>query len=140
MTKLKFKIQLLKKFETQNSSALRKIDIVANHIVKNSAVQARRIQQQYKEHIMEIKDIEKEKKLLEKELQVELQVTQASYKNLQKNFNEKLGIFQTKFCNVTDNMKLQCQVYHSVALVGNDVHKLTKDENISNISTVLNLC
>ena len=31
-----------------------------------------------------IKDIEKEKKVLEKELQV----TQASYKNLQKDFNE----------------------------------------------------
>ena len=81
---------------------------------------------------MEIKHIEKEKKLLEKELQV----TQASYTNLQKDFNEKRGIFQTKFCNVMDNMKLQCQVYHSGALVGNDVHKSTKHESISNISTV----
>ena len=34
-------------------------------------------------------------------------------------------------------MKLQPQVYHSGALVGNDVHKLTKNENISNISTAL---
>ena len=105
---------------------------MANHIVKNSAVQGRRIQQQYKEHIMEVKDIEKEKKLLEKELQV----TQASYKSLQKDFNEKRGIFQTKFCNVMDNMKLQCQVYHNGALVGNNVHKLTNNENIGNISTV----
>ena len=34
-----------------------------------------------------------------------------------------------------DNMKIQCQVYHNGALGGNDVHKLTKNENISNIST-----
>ena len=37
-----------------------------------------------------------------------------------------------------DNMKLQCQVYHNGALVVNNVHKLTKNENISNISTVFN--
>ena len=104
---------------------------MANHIVKKQ-VQARRIQQQYKEHIMEIKDIEKEKKLLEKELQV----TQAIYENLQKDFNEKRSIFQTKFCNIMDNMKLQRQVCHNGPLVGNEVHKLTKNENISNISTV----
>ena len=67
---------------------------MANHVVKNSAVQVGRIQQQYKEHIMEIKDIEKAKKLLEKEFQG----TQASYRNLQRDFNEKRGIFQTKFC------------------------------------------
>ena len=78
---------------------------------------------------MEIKDIEKEKTLLEKEFQV----TQAS---IQRDFNEKRGIFQTKFCNVMDNMNLQCQVYQNSALVGNDVHKLTNNENISNISTV----
>ena len=94
---------------------------------KNSAVQARRIQQQYKEHIMEIKCIEKKKKLLEKDLQV----IQASYKNLQRDFNEKRGIFQTKFCNVMDNMKLLCHVYCNGAMVGNNVHKLTKDEKIS---------
>ena len=34
-----------------------------------------------------------------------------------------------------DDMKLHPQVYHSGALVGNDVHKLTKNENISNIPT-----
>ena len=89
------------------------------------------MQPQYKEHTMEIKDIEKEKMLLEKELPV----TQASYENLQKDFNEKRSIFQTKFCDVMDNMKLQSQVCHSGALVGN-VHKLTKNEYISNISTV----
>ena len=35
-----------------------------------------------------------------------------------------------------DNMKLHPQVYHNDALVGNDVHESTKNENISNISTV----
>ena len=58
-------------------------------------------------------------------LDKELQVTQASYENLQKDFNEKRGIFRTKFRNVMDNMNLQRQVYHSGA----------KNENISNIST-----
>ena len=67
---------------------------------------------------------------------IDSRITQASYTNLQKDFNEKRGIFQTKFCNVMDNMKLQCQVYHNGALVGNDIHKLTKNEDISNISTV----
>ena len=62
-----------------------------------------------------------------------LQVTQASYKNHQKDFNGKRGIFQKS---------LQCYGQHetsasnSSALAGNDVHKLTKNENISNISTV----
>ena len=129
MTKLKLKIQLLKKIEIQNSSPLRKINGGKSYCEKNSVVQAEKIQQQYKEHIIHIKDIEKEEKVLEKELQV----TQAS---LQKDFNEKRGIFQIKFCNVMDNMKLQCQVYHSGALADNNVHKLTKNEHISNISTV----
>ena len=120
----------VKKVEIQDSSTLRKIDSGESYCEKT--VQARRIQQQYKEHIKEIKDIEKEKKLLEKELQV----TQASYENLKKDFNEKRGNFQPKFCNVMDNMKLQRQVYHSGALVCNGVDKLTKNENISNISTV----
>ena len=34
------------------------------------------------------------------------------------------------------SMNLQRQVCHSGALVGNDVHKLTKNGNISNIPTV----
>ena len=71
---------------------------------------------------MEIKDIEKVKMLLDKELQV----TQASYENLEKDFNEKRGIFYTNFRNVIDNMNPQRQVYDSGA----------KNENISNISTV----
>ena len=60
---------------------------------------------------MEIKDIEKAKMLLDKELQI----TEASYENLQKDFNEKRGIFHTKFRNVMDNMNLQRQVYYSGA-------------------------
>ena len=63
-----------------------------------------------------------------------LQITLASYKSFQKHFNE--GIFQTKLCNVMYNMELQCQVCHNGAPVSNDVHKLTKNENISYISTV----
>ena len=39
-------------------------------------------------------------------------------------------------CDVMDEMNLQGQVYHSGSLVGNNVHKLTKPENISKISNV----
>ena len=38
----------------------------------------------------------------------------------------KKGHFQSKFCEVIDNINLQRQAYHSHALVGNAVHKLTK--------------
>ena len=69
---------------------------------------------------METKDIEKAKN------DKELQVTQASYENLQKDFNKKRGIFHIKFQNVMDNTNLQRQVYHSGA----------KYQNISDISTV----
>ena len=69
-----------------------------------------------------LKLLKRRKKLLDKELQV----TQASYENLQKDFNEERDIFHTKFRNVMDNMNFQHQVYHSGA----------KNENISNISTV----
>ena len=82
---------------------------------------------------------------LEKLLEEELQVTHASCKNLRKDFNEKRGTYQTKICNVMDNMKLQRQVYLRGGLVGN-VHKLTKNdlekefsshENVIKIRTLL---
>ena len=72
---------------------------------------------------MGIKDIEKEKQSC-----------------LKKNSGLLEAFSKLNFANVMDDMKLQCHVYHNGTLVGNDVHKLTKNENISKISTVLNLC
>ena len=66
----------------------------------------------------------------------DLHACQSQYETVQKQFNVTKGLFQTRFCNVMDEMKLQRQVYHSGALVGNDVNKLTKNENITKISRV----
>ena len=38
--------------------------------------------------------------------------------------------------SIIDNMNLERQVYHSGAVVGNDVNKLTKTANIKNLSNV----
>ena len=63
----------------------------------------------------------------------DLHACQSQYETVQKQFNVIKGLFQTRFCNVMDEMKLQRQVYHSGALVENDVNKLTKNENIKKI-------
>ena len=55
---------------------------------------------------MEIKDIEKEKKLLEKELRLLRQIRKTFRKILMKNE----AFLKLNFANVMDNMKLQCQV------------------------------
>ena len=86
---------------------------------------------------MGIKDIEKEKQsCLKKNSGLLRQTIKTPRKILMKNE----AFSKLNFANVMDDMKLQCQVYHNGTLVGNDVHKLTKNENISKISTVLNLC
>ena len=51
---------------------------------------------------------------------------------VEKDFRNKRGLFQTRFCDVIDKMNLERQVYHSDAIVGNDVNKLTKTANIKN--------
>ena len=69
-------------------------------------------------------------------LEKDLQATEENLENLNKQLTEKRGIYQTMLCDVMDEMNLQCQVYHRGSLVGNDVRKLTKPENISKISDV----
>ena len=95
---------------------------MANHIVKKQ-FKLGEFNNSIKNISWRLKTLKRRKKLLEKELQV----TQASYENLHKYFNEKLGIFHTKFRNALDRTRtLRRQVYHSGA----------KNENVSNISTV----
>ena len=140
ITKLKLKIQLLKKLKFKIHPHQGRLT-VANHIVKKT-VQSKlgEFNNSIKNMSWKLKTLKRRKRCLKKNSRL--------YKNLQKDFNEKRGIFQTKFCNVMDNIKLQCQVYHNGALIfsfqgsclfsfiDNDVHKLTKNENIINLSTV----
>ena len=51
--------------------------------------------------------------------------------------NKDKGPFKTQFDKVLDSFKLERTVYHSGALVGNDVNKVTKTENISKICDVI---
>ena len=46
------------------------------------------------------------------------------------------GPFKTRFDNVLKHLKLQRAAYHSGSLVGPDVHKLTKKENIKLLTNV----
>ena len=87
---------------------------------------------EFNNSIIEIEDIEKEKICLKKNSRLCRQGIKTFRKILMKNE----AFSKLNFANVMDNMKLQCQVYHNGALVSNDVHKLTKNKNISNISSV----
>ena len=51
-------------------------------------------------------------------------------------FEKAKGVFQTDLCNAIDSMKLKWQVYHSGAIIGSNVDKFTKQENIKKLSGV----
>ena len=72
----------------------------------DKSAEAKKVQQHHKEQVREIKALEKEKRTIEK-------VTEAIQKNFesfQKQFVEKRGFYQTKFCSIMDELKLQKQV------------------------------
>ena len=50
------------------------------------------------------------------------------------NFEKEIACFQKRFDSVLDSMGLQRKVYHSGAIVGDDVHRLTEKNNIFKIS------
>ena len=56
--------------------------------------------------------------------------------SVEKEFDKQKGIFQTEFHKVLDKMNLKQRVYHSGSLVGNDLNKLTKSQNIRHISNI----
>ena len=68
------------------------------------------------------------KKLL-KEKEKELEQTLKSLETIK-------GPFKTRFDNVLKKLKLQRAAYHSGSLVGPDVHKLTKKDNIKLLTSV----
>ena len=51
-------------------------------------------------------------------------------------FESKRWPFQEKLCSVLEGLHIERQAYHSRALVGNDVHKLTKTDTINKIAKV----
>ena len=81
------------------------------------------------------KDIEKVGKNIKdnEKLEKDKHVTLA---NILENINRHKGPFKTKFDEVSDSFKLERTVYHSGALVDNDVNKLTKTENITKLCNI----
>ena len=81
------------------------------------------------------KDIEKVGKNIKdnEKLENDQHVTLA---NILENINRHKGPFKTKLDEVSDSFKLERTVYHSGALVGNDVNKLAKTENIPKLCNI----
>ena len=97
---LEIKQSKLQDFENENVSALRKNTSDKAFCEKTN--KAKEIQKQYKEFVAEIRDIEKQRKMHEKDLHA----SQSQYETVQKQFNVTKGLFQTRFFNVMDEMKL----------------------------------
>ena len=55
---------------------------------------------------------------------------------MEEKFEKEKGYFQNKFDCTIDSTDLQRKVYHSGAIVGDDVHRLTRKDNICKISQV----
>ena len=51
--------------------------------------------------------------------------------------DREMGPFQQRFENTTAALKVQCQVYHSGALVGGDIYKVFGTESWKELSKVL---
>ena len=81
------------------------------------------------------KDIERVGKNIKdnEKLEKDKHVTLAS---ILENINKHKGPFKTKFDEVSDSFKSEKTVYHSGALAGNDVNKLTKTENITKLCNI----
>ena len=124
---LEVKTSNLGNLKKEHSAALR--TNASGKSFREKTVEAKQIQEQYKEFVNELKDIEKEKKTHEKALR-ELTL---QYEDLQEKFDATKCLFQTRFRNLMDKIKLQRQVYHSDALVENDADKLTKNKTISEL-------
>ena len=86
-------------------------------------VEARAAQKLHKNLSNEIADLEKGNKIITK-----------TVKNSKNDLVK--GVFQTDLCNGINLMKLKRQVYHSGAIIGKDVNRLTKQENIKKLRSV----
>ena len=91
-------------------------NIKANH---------RKLKLEHDKAVKQLKQIEKDTEMLSKHVDEK-----------KRELEGKKGHFQSKFCEVIDNINLHRQAYHSHALVGNDVHKFTKTKNIKQLADV----
>ena len=82
----------VKDFEVKHEFELEKNGRCYAH----NSTEARKLQKDHKEHLKEIKELEKHRR----ELQKELQVCQANLETVEKDFGNKRGLFQTRFCDV----------------------------------------
>ena len=69
----------------------------------HNSTEARKLQKERKEHLKEIKESEKHRR----ELQKELQLCQRNLETVVKDFRNKRGLFQTRFCDAIDKMNLE---------------------------------
>ena len=98
----------------------------------NTSKEAKLVQKQYKE--LTATDLKLKKK--QKETQRQSDSVLKTSTSAKAEFESKRGPFQEKLCSVLEGLHLERQAYHSRALVGNDVHKLTRNDTINKIAKV----
>ena len=99
----------------------------------NTSKEARLVQKQYKE--LTATNLKLNKK--QKETQRQSDSVLKNLTSAKDEFESKRGPFKEKLRSVLEGLHLERQAYHSRALVGNDVHKLTKTDTINKIAKVL---
>ena len=114
----------MKHFEVKHEFELEKNGRCYAH----NSTEARKLQKEHKEHLKEIKELENIGENCEKSYRYAKQIL----KQLKKTSEIKVDYFKQRFCDVIDKVNLERQVYHSGAIVGNDVNKLTKTANMKN--------
>ena len=116
------------KLEKENISFLAK---EGKKFVETSS-DAKHVQKQYSSLKHDLKAIDKHRKQHENSL--------STFKKqlviVEEKFEKEKGYFQNKFDCTIDSMDLQRKVYHSGAIVGDDIHRLTRKDNICKISQV----
>ena len=83
-----------------------------------------------------INDLKEENKLLKvtiTELSADKDSAKERFEDIEKAIQDEAGPFSEDFNRVLDEMALKRQVYHSGALVGNDVRKVLRPENIEKL-------
>ena len=107
-------------FEKQNGKSLPQ-----NHQARTCRQQFNEITKQLTQNKSKLKKIAKDKTMKETEL-----------KKLDKHINQIKDPFKTKFDDLMDSLNLKTQVYHSGALVGNDIDRIFGKSNRENLKKV----
>ena len=75
----------------------------------------------------------------EKELTNKCNRLKKELKNVEKKIEKERGPFKERFDTFMNNLKLKRQIYHSGAMVGNDIDKIYSKENQENINKFSNM-